>query len=382
MHNDNESQLLIDNTADIPRYHQVKGYILQQIKQRDLQRGVKLSSVVKLAKLLQVSKATVAKATAELIEEGILYSEFGSGTFVADPTGKKTHTISFVVYSGDYIRKPYFSQIVAGITNVADEQHYRLQFVTSERTVRAISGGSPYPLVKENKWTDGLIIMDNAMADDQVARLADEFPVVLIDRKIPGKDIACVRADDRGGTYQAISHLASLGHKRIGMMVMVRIWQADKEKLSGYRSAVDDLGLDADESLVVDHGPPGGNGVKLAVDRLLELPDPPTAIFVCDDLPAFDAIQRLRERGVCVGKDIAVMSFGGCLSDMLRVQSVPLTTMQLPITEMGQAAAKMLLALINNENVSEREVIFSPEPVIRQSCGGKGKKQITAKASR
>lgn len=375
-------QMLVDKSASTHIYRQVKKAIQRQVREKNFQPGDKIKSVAEMARKFQISTATVAKATAELIEDGFLYSKHGSGTFVADPARKKTHTICFVIRSADYITEPYFSQIIAGIGKVTDTEHYKLQFITSERTVRAISGGLPYPPVKENQWADGLIIMDNAMSDDQVARLAEEFPLVLIDRKIRGTDIACVRADDRGGTYQAISHLASLGHRRIGMMVMSRIWQTDKEKLLGYRSAVDDLGLDADESLVVDYGPLEKDGVKLAVDRLLDLPSPPTAIFVSDDMPAFDVIQRLRERGVCVGKDIAVMSFGGCLSDMLRVQSMPLTTMQIPITEMGQAAAKMLLALINNEDVTEREAIFSPELIIRQSCGGKVKMQVTAEAVR
>ena len=255
-------QMLVDKSASAHIYRQVKVAIRRQVREKNLQPGDKIKSVAEMARKFQISTATVAKATAGLIEDGFLYSKHGSGTFVADPTGKKTHTICFVIRSADYITEPYFSQIIAGIGKVTETEHYKLQFITSERTVRAISDGSPYPSVKENKWADGLIIMDNAMADDQVVGLAEEFPLVLIDRKIPGTNIACVRADDRGGTYQGISHLASLGHKRIGMMVMSRIWQTDKEKLSGYRSAVNDLGLDADESLVVDHGSPIGDGVK------------------------------------------------------------------------------------------------------------------------
>jgi len=378
MYSSDSEQMLVDTSAPVYRYHQVKEVIRSHVRNQKLQPGQKLESITEMARSFEVSRATVVKATSELIDEGVLYSKVGSGTFVADPAGRKTHTICFVVYSGDYIRAPYFSQIIAGISNVADEQHYKLQFVTSERAVRAMNGGSPYPAVKENKWTDGLIIMDNMMTDDQVRGLAEEFPVVLIGRKIPGTDIACVRADACGGTHRAISHLASLGHKRIGMMVMSRMWQADKEKLSGYRSAVADLGLDADESLVVDHNSPSrrGDGLKSAADRLLDLPNPPTAIFVSDDIHAFEVIQRLRERGRHVPKDMSVMGFDGCLSDMLRVQSVPLTTMQLPIAGMGKSAAKMLLALIDNENSAEKEVTFTPELVIRESCGGKMKQQF------
>lgn len=364
----------IDKSIPIPRYYQLKTIIRQGIKKGNLRSGNRVGPAAKLAAAHKVSKATVERALSELIDEGVLYSEIGRGTFVADPADKKTHTICFVVYSADYITMPYFSQLVAGIGRVTEAEHYKLQFITSERAARTINGQAPYPSIKEGKWADGLVIMDNVIADDQVASLAKEFPVVMIDRKIPGTDIACVRADDRGGTYRGISYLASLGHKRIGIIVGSSKWRADKEKLLGYHSAVDDLGLDAEASLVSSRdieANPGDSNVRPALDVLLSLPVPPTAIFVSSDKAAFEVLQILKEKGINTPEDIAVVSFDGCLSNVLSGQL--LTTMQLPIVEMGQAATDMLLAMINKEEVANKDMVFAPELVAGQSCGGKEK---------
>ncbi|MDY7011445.1 MAG: GntR family transcriptional regulator [Planctomycetota bacterium] len=367
MSNADTTPLLIDRADYMPVYRQVKQVIKRQVREKELRPGERIGSVAEMARLFQISTATVTKATSELIDEGVLYSKVGSGTYVADPAGKKTHTICFVVYSGNYITLPYFSKVVAGISDVAEAEHYKLQFVTSARVVQALDGRSPYPRVEKGKWTDGLIVMDHQLGDKQIIRLAEQLPVVLVERKIPGADIPCIRADDRGGAYQAISHLAKLGHKRIGIITPFEQWLTDREKVQGYRSAVSDLHLEADPDLIVNYGYKEDD-LKDVLDALLNLASPPTAIFVNDDVPALDILQRLRERCIRVPQDVAVIGFGGGLSDVLRAQ--PLTTMQLMLTDMGRAAAEMLLKLINKkEEMANKEIVFMPTLVVKQSCG-------------
>ncbi|MDY6914189.1 MAG: GntR family transcriptional regulator [Planctomycetota bacterium] len=356
-------QLLIDKDAAAHRYHQVKASIRRWIKQQDLQPGWKVESIAKLARRFQVSKTTVAKATSELIDEGVLYSEVGSGTYVADPEGKKVQTISLVLHSSHYISYPYFSQVISGIGAVTDAEHYKLQIITSARALHTLNEKPPYQLAGERKWTDGLIIMDNCMADSDVIRFAEEFPVVLVNRKVIGTDIACVRPDDRGGVYRAVSYLAGRGHKRIGMAIQSRDIQVDQEKLGGYQTALRDHGLEADASLIVEHGPNYDN-LSRDLDFLLALPAPPTAICLSDDTPAFHFRQMLRERGIRAPQDIELMGFGGCLSGILHKQ--PLTTMWLPLPELGQAAAELLLAIINKQEIQRREIIFKPELIVGQ----------------
>ncbi|MDY7011446.1 MAG: GntR family transcriptional regulator [Planctomycetota bacterium] len=363
----------VDKSASVPRYHQVKRLIKLQIKEGNMPLGARIESVAEMARSLKVSKTTVAKATTELIDEGVLYSEVGRGTFVADLRDKRTHTICFVVYSGNYITLPYFSQIIAGISNVAEAEHYKLQFLTSARAVRTIGGRRPYPAVKETQWADGLIIMDHLLEDEQVRHLAEQLPVVLIDRKIPASNIACVRADDRGGTHEAISYLAGLGHRRIGMISGPLKWQADQERLAGYKAAVRELDLDDEPALVIERGQ---TSLHSALDALLSLADRPTAIFVCDDPGAFEVVQTLRERNLRVPQDVAVVSFDGALGSVLDGQR--LTTMRLPITRMGRVAAEMLLAMIQKEEFVNKEAVFTPKLAVRQTCGGAGNKKEVA----
>ncbi|MDY7011226.1 MAG: substrate-binding domain-containing protein [Planctomycetota bacterium] len=364
------AQMVIDKSAPTYIYHQVKDVIRRQVRDKKLRPGSKIGSVTEMARLFRISPATVAKATAELIDEGVLYSKIGRGTFVAEPSDRKTHTICFVVYSGDYVTQPHFSQIIGGVSRVTEREHYKLQFITSARVVRAIDGAVPYPFIRESKWADGLIVMDDSLEDSQVIRLAEGLPVVLINRRIPGTDIACVRADGKGGTYQSICHLAKLGHKRVGIYLTLES-QADQEKLLGYQAAVNEMGLDSDPDIVVDSAKQ--RDVADMLDALFSLPVRPTAIVVGSDIAAFGALQMLREKNIRVPEDIAIMGFDGCLSDIL--PDLPLTTMQLPNMEMGKAAADMLLGMINKKEVANKDIVFTPELRVRQTCGGKERLQ-------
>jgi LacI family transcriptional regulator len=137
------------------------------------------------------------------------------------------------------------------------------------------------------------------------------------------------------------------------------------ERLEGYRAALSDHEIPNRDELITegDFWQPGGYA---AAERLLDLPEPPTAIFASNDLSAFGAMEAIRERGLSIPEDISILGF----DDIPQASIVypKLTTIRQPLDQMGRVAAKMLLEHIENPERSLRRVTLSTHLIIRDSC--------------
>jgi len=137
-------------------------------------------------------------------------------------------------------------------------------------------------------------------------------------------------------------------------------------RLAGFRQAMLENGLSVDESLILVGDLTQRNGHELAGD-LLDRPDRPTAIAACNDLMALGAMTAAQERGLVVGRDIAVTGF----DDIPPAQHShpPLTTVHQPIYRIGRMICDMLVKCIKGESLPERHVLLRPTLVIRRSSG-------------
>jgi LacI family transcriptional regulator len=162
--------------------------------------------------------------------------------------------------------------------------------------------------------------------------------------------------------------LLSLGHRRIAFVSNgPLIYTASRDRLRGYVDALTAAGLPHDESLVRFGKFSRASGYA-AMQSLLSLPERPTAVFVASDVVAFGALEALREAGVRVPGEMAVVGFDDV--PMAAYVTPPLTSLHLPARELGQAAADILLKLIAGKEVKERTVLLDTNLVLRASCGG------------
>ncbi len=259
----------------------------------------------------------------------------------------------------------FLPEVIRGLGEVTQEQGFRLLL----QSVADITHPEAYIALVREKYIDGLIVSGPRSDDAQLPSLATEgFPIVLLGQ-LNEVNFNFVDVDNVGAARMATEHLIALGHQRIGLITNAPLqYTASRDRLQGYRMALEDHGLPYDENLV-RYGHFREESGYQAMTQILALPDRPTAIFVACDLVAFGAMEAIKEKGLKIPEDIAIVGF-----DDVRLASYvdpPLTTVRLPAYEQGRRAAELLIRLINEENVAQTQILLDTELVIRESCGAK-----------
>jgi len=216
---------------------------------------------------------------------------------------------------------------------------------------------------------DGMILALPAANEPLIERCAaSKFPCVAIVTQPCPDPIMTVNADDFRGGYLATRHLIELGHTKIMILHGGDTVCTNAPRMAGYRAALEEAGLRAEDSMVVEAGFDWRPAVE-AMEEVLQRPRSqwPTAIFAINDLCASGAIRAIKAEGLRVPEDFAIVGFDDTwLSTTIQP---PLTTVRMPIKEMGQLAARMLADDIEGKPPTVRHPVFEVTLTVRQSCG-------------
>jgi LacI family transcriptional regulator len=214
--------------------------------------------------------------------------------------------------------------------------------------------------------TDGMILVMSEFAGGQLEQLREaNIPLVVIDPvNPPPPDVPSVGATNWAGGLAATEHLLELGHRRIGAMAGPGDYLCSRARTDGYRSALERAGIRFDPALV-RNGDFHHEGGFMCGGDLLDLPDPPSAIFAGSDQQAFGLYEAARQRGLRVPQDLSVVGFDDL--PVARWVSPPLTTVRQPLAEMGRAAAQMLDDMIDGVPLRTNRVELSTELIVRES---------------
>jgi LacI family transcriptional regulator len=180
-----------------------------------------------------------------------------------------------------------------------------------------------------------------------------------------GEEVSFVDVDNVEGSHTAASHLIRLGYRRIATITGPLNTPVGLDRRQGYLNALTERGRPVDESLLVE-GDFTEVGGYVAMQRLL-VQRPPEAIFVASDTMALGALRALRNAGLSVPKDVAVVGFDDLPSSS--VSDPPLTTIRQPIARIGSQAVRTLLDILENGLQTPRQIIMTTQLVIRNSCG-------------
>ncbi|HYE06132.1 MAG TPA: GntR family transcriptional regulator [Planctomycetota bacterium] len=360
---------LIDRTAQEPPYLQAK----KQLKELILSGKMtgRMPPERDLTKRFRLSYMTVRRAVTELVDEGLLYRELGKGTFVsrAGQVVKRTGNLGFIM--GPDIRhgiaNAYYGQVFAGFEAAAREEGYAVFFATRPDDVL------PRPAVDAPRGTmrkvDGVVgvALDHKSQALPIAKLV---PLVLIDDVIKGAPVPSVHVDNARGAHDAVAHLIGLGHRRIGHIAGLRGTPVMRERLAGYRAALDEAGIAWDEALVAAGDFEFVSG-RDGLDRLLALRRPPTAIFCANDTMALGALQRAGELGVAVPRRLSLVGFDDL--DVAAQVHPPLASVGTVKTEIGRAAFAAVRDLITGAAVADdHRIVLASRFIPRGSCAAPG----------
>jgi LacI family transcriptional regulator len=272
---------------------------------------------------------------------------------------KKTHIIGLIVPDS---ANPFFAEVGRGIEETIFAQGYSLIIGNSagdlQQELRHIN-------VLSEKQVDGIIFVAAGLSTKHILTLqAEDMPLVVIDRDIAGVDVDFVLTNHWQGGYLATAHLIALGHRRIGCIAGPAGLPPSVDRVAGYKRALLEHGIEPDEELVVggEFDPPSG---YRAVNHLLALPRPPTALFACNDLMAIGALGGAVERGNRVPADLSIIGFDNI--SLASFTNPPLTTIAQPTAQMGALAAQMLMERIRDKTLPPRRQVLSVSLVVRGS---------------
>jgi len=188
------------------------------------------------------------------------------------------------------------------------------------------------------------------------------IPVVLVNAAIDNLGFPCVATDDVTAAGQAFSHLAALGHERIGLVLGPEDHMPSLRKLAGFREQVQRAGLTV---APVEHALFSLEGGQAATTRILR--QGVTGVICGSDVLALGAIRAVRRAGMSVPGDVSVVGYDD--SGWLNCTDPPLTTVRQPIESMGKAAVALLVNQMETVIANPEELLFEPELVVRGSTG-------------
>jgi len=340
------------------KYREVERSLRQEIETGVWKAGDRLPGEYDLATHFGVSYLTVRQAVAHLVEDGILLRVRGKGTFVVDRDAAApepgTRRPMAILFPTNWQRRDpyYFPDILHGFQHGMETRGCHAALLNDNGVEAA--GGLP-----AGSAVACLLIEEEHL--HLVERLRDAGHAVLGVNQYTGRrSIPSVWIDDQGGIEQAVDHLVSQGHRRIGFLRGPADNIDAAARLQGFRKAIERHGLTAAVEAGEDFGEKSGYD---AAQTLLRLPNRPTGIVCASDLSAIGAIGAATDIGLSVPRDVSIAGFGDF--SVAHYVRPSLTTVRQCRVTLGQTAARMLIDLANDEEVENQ--VLAAELILRES---------------
>ncbi len=274
--------------------------------------------------------------------------------------GGRTNSIGVLVPD---LGTGYIGEIIRGIDAELGLSDLDLILYTTHRTA---SKEANYVANLAKGMVDGLLLVLPRSPADFIGTLTQRnFPFVLIDHQGIGPDCPAVGAANWQGGFTATEYLIKLGHQRIGFITGWMDLGCALDRLDGYRSALRTNHIPEGPELIYEgtfFQPDGFTGAS----TLLDLPNPPTAIFASNDVMAMGVMDAVRNKGLRVPDDVSVIGF----DDIPQASLIrpALTTIRQPLEKMGRVATQMLLELLRHPQKKGGRIELPTELIVRDSC--------------
>ena len=335
---------------------------------------MKRTTVHDIAKELNITASTVSRAlndhprisegTKKAVVEMAKRLSYQPHRIAAALRNGKSNVIGVIVPVAD---RNFFASIVRGIEEMANTADYQVMICQTYEDPRKEAAAINALL---NSRVDGIIASLSKKTSDfnHFAKVkAKGIPLILFDRSNDQLGVSHVVIDDYLAAYKAVEHLALQGCKRIAHFTNVEKINIYRERLRGYKAALEDNNIAYDESLVIESNLQLVDG-RESMRKLLELPQLPDAIFSTSDLGAMGALQVLKERNIKVPEQIALVGFAN--EPFTMFCDPPLTSIDQHCKRMGNIASEMFLEEINassKEKFIPKKIVLTAELVVRQS---------------
>jgi DNA-binding LacI/PurR family transcriptional regulator len=331
-------------------------------------RGLRQPSIKDIARLARVSHPTVSRAlqnsplvnakTAEKIRRIARESGYRASAVARGLVTRRTRTIGLAVTT---VADPFTGQVVSGIEQAASDHGYCVFLADSsadpDREKKIVQSFAEQRI-------DGIIVTSSRVGALYLPLLSEMMvPIVLVNDQHPGAFVHSIMIGNQDGSRMVAEHLVGLGHRRIAYIGDQFGYQSDTERHAGYREALDAAGIPPLPELEVRGDGKPEAGLR-AMDTLLALGDPPTAVCCYNDMTAFGAMRSIRMHGLGIPEDISIAGFDDLF--IATYTDPPLTTVRQPMRRMGQLAMENLIKLMSGQETVVR-IKVKAELIVRES---------------
>ncbi len=318
-------------------------------------------TIVDIARQLNISKSTVSRVltghprVSEKTREAVLKLaselDYQRNMLAINLMSSQSHTIGIIV--PEFVTS-FFPMVIMGAQEVASKAGYNVLISQSNESYETEVANAKVML--DNR-VDGVLVSltrETRNYDHLKVFQRKGIPIVFFNRVCDDMQVPKVVVDDYEGAYKAVEHLILTGRKRIAHLGGPTSLHVSKKRLEGYKDALRKYNQPIDQELILDYDL-NLDKVKIYIKHLLDLPEPPDALFTINDPTAFEAMLFMKAKGVRIPEGIAVVGFSNNYGSTLIEPR--LTTVAQPTHEIGQVAAQLLLDQINSD-ASEWKPIY------------------------
>jgi DNA-binding LacI/PurR family transcriptional regulator len=262
------------------------------------------------------------------------------------------------------IQSQFFTALVRAVEDTAQQAGYAVILCNSDEN---ITKEALYIDLMLEEQVSGVLITPTREYDNPSRRLVEAgIPVVAVDRYMLDIDVDTVVVDNIGSAFNLVNHMILAGHHRIGAILAESSITTGRERLAGYRKALEAHHLPSDPALIKT-GVPRRELGYLGALQLLGLDDPPTALFCGNNLLTIGAFEAINERHMKIPDDIAIASFDGLICNPLSEPA--LTIIEQPVYELGKVAAELLMQRIQGSKRPHQKIELKTRLCIHSSSG-------------
>lgn len=335
-----------------------------------------MTTIRDVAHHLNVSIATVSRAldgysdvsedTRQLVVRTAQEMGYAPNRAARQLRRQKAETIGFIIPAiSQRFDEPYFMEFIAGMGDELSGKNFDL--LVANATTAEMERNLYQRWVNSRK-VDGFVLTRMEIYDWRVNYLAKaKMPFVSLGSSHDELDYPCVQIDGSDAYSELIKHLLERGFTRFAFIGGLNDLTMHLDRLNWFQSALTKYGLNCEPQNILSTHMTIAAGNE-AANNLFSRLTPPDAILCVNDETAFGVIEAARERGLKIGKDVAIAGFDG-VGDSLHTVP-PLTTLEIPVPDIGRQLVRMIVAVLQKEALSENRVIVRPRLIIRASTRG------------